>query len=73
VEHRENEIDWNAERNKYCIRYGHGGQAGLYINIEVRGRDFGGIVFDTHDTAKLAIETFHDELIWYFTEYKDSL
>lgn len=73
VEHRENEIDWNVEQNKYCIRYGHGGQAGLYINIEVRGRDFGAIVFDTHDAAKLAVETFHDELIWYFTEYKDSL
>lgn len=36
-------------------------------------RAFGHILFDTADTVKLAIETFHDELIWYFTEYKDSL
>ena len=34
---------------------------------------FGGIYFDTESAVSLAIETFHDELIWYFTEYKDSL
>lgn len=31
------------------------------------------IYFDTEEAVNLAIETFHDELIWYFTEYKDSL
>ena len=34
---------------------------------------FGGIYFDTAEAANLAISTFRDELIWYFTEYKDSL
>jgi hypothetical protein len=29
--------------------------------------------FDNLHAACLAIETFHDELMWYFTEYKDSL
>lgn len=29
--------------------------------------------FDTLHAAAQAIETFHDELVWYFTEYKDSL
>lgn len=29
--------------------------------------------FGSEDTAKNAIDTFHDELVWYFTEYKDSL
>jgi len=29
--------------------------------------------FDTLHAASQAIETFRDELIWYFTEYKDSL
>ena len=29
--------------------------------------------FDTLHAASQAIETFKDELIWYFTEYKDSL
>ena len=31
------------------------------------------ICFDTEETAKNAIIFYHDELIWYFTEYKDSL
>lgn len=31
------------------------------------------IYFDTEETAKNAITLYHDELIWYFTEYKDSL
>ena len=34
---------------------------------------FGAIYFDSEETAKAAINEFHDELIWYFTEYKDSL
>ena len=34
---------------------------------------FGAIYFDSEGTAQAAIDEFHDELIWYFTEYKDSL
>ena len=34
---------------------------------------FGAIYFDSEETAQAAINEFHDELIWYFTEYKDSL
>lgn len=34
---------------------------------------FGAIHFDSEETAQAAIDEFHDELIWYFTEYKDSL
>ena len=34
---------------------------------------FGAIYFDSKETAKAAIDEFRDELIWYFTEYKDSL
>ena len=34
---------------------------------------FGSIHFDSEETAQAAINEFHDELIWYFTEYKDSL
>ena len=37
------------------------------------GREFGTIFFDSETAAQLAIDTFRDELIWYFTEYKDSL
>lgn len=72
VEHRNNGIDWNNEERKYCIRYGHcSGE--IIRSSEVKGHDFGGIYFDSMEAVDLAIETFYDELIWYFTEYKDSL
>lgn len=34
---------------------------------------FGAIQFDSRKAAELAIVTFRDELIWYFTEYTDSI
>lgn len=34
---------------------------------------FGAIYFDSEEIALAAIDKFRDELIWYFTEYKDSL
>ena len=37
------------------------------------GRVFGIIYFDSEEAVNTAIDEFHDELIWYFTEYKDSL
>ena len=72
VEHRENEINWNDDSRKYCI-YDEGNTNNLKIDYCYRTRYFGDIFFDTLEAARLAIETFKDELIWYFTEYKDSL
>ena len=73
VEHREREIDWNDSNiSKYCIRYDYDVSA-LYIDTYNSMRFFAGIYFDSYNTAQAAINTFHDELIWYFTEYKDSL
>ena len=70
VEHRENELDWsNTCQPKYYIHY----DTSLVIGYIFYIRDFGCIYFDTRETAQAAIETFNDELIWYFTEYKDSL
>lgn len=34
-------------------------------------KNFGQIYFATAEIAKKAIETFKNELMWYFTEYKD--
>lgn len=72
VEHRENEIDWNDNSRKYCI-YNEGNTNNLKIDYCFRIRYPGCIYFDTPEAARFAIETFNDELIWYFTEYKDSL
>lgn len=74
VEHRESDIVWDSENlsKKYCIRFGHGDWS-MWADSELLGQEFGMIIFDSKEACNLAIETFHDELIWYFTEYKDSL
>ena len=45
----------------------------LRTSFMFSSRIFGVIYFDSEETAQSAIDEFHDELIWYFTEYKDSL
>lgn len=73
VEHRENKIDWNDENaKKHSIYYSHDTND-LFIDYHRYHQYYGVISFDTYATAKLAIDTFKDELLWYFTEYKDSL
>lgn len=73
VEHRERDIDWdNSEENKYVITFNHAlDRLGAEENQALQS--FGSIVFNTRELAQLAADTFHDELMWYFIEYKDSL
>ena len=71
VEHRVNKINWeDYEQEKYYIWFDCDD---LCIGRDVECPEFGSIIFDSEESCKLAIETFHDELIWYFTEYTDSL
>ena len=73
VEHRKRELDWwNNSQSKYEIYYYYKDKE-IKVAEYIAYRDFGNIYFDTIETAKAAIEEFKDELIWYFTEYKDSL
>lgn len=73
VEHKKSEIDWRDESQcKYYI-YNETNTTNLDIDYCHITRYFGGIYFDTAEAANLAISTFHDELVWYLTEYKDSL
>ena len=73
VEHREQEIDWNSKvQNKFSILYDYSDNE-IAVERDIYGRYHGIVYFDSIETARLAIGTFHDELIWYFTEYKDSL
>lgn len=73
VEHRDTELDWSdAYQSKYVIQYDHRVKE-LQVDSWCMCHEFGSIFFDSKESAKLAIDTFHDELIWYFTEYKDSL
>ena len=71
VEHRVNKIDWDdEEQSKYYIWFDCDN---LRVGSDVLYPEFGSIIFDSEKSCKQAIETFKDELIWYFTEYKDSL
>ena len=75
VESRKSDIDWNDETQyKYFIYYYYGpDELRIQSVSSCSFRDFGQIYFDTKETAELAIEKFKDELLWYFTEYRDSL
>ena len=73
VEHRGCEVDFNStETEKHYIYYD-------CVRDELRttytfyAGVFGVIYFDSEEIANAAIDEFHEELIWYFTEYKDSL
>lgn len=73
VEHREREVnlnDTNTEKHYICYDY-EGNELGTTFTFVARV--FGVIYFDSEETAQAAIDAFRDELIWYFTEYKDSL
>lgn len=73
VEHRENEICWSGvETKKFRILYDSECNK-ICVEANIYERSYGVIYFDSYETAQAAIDEFHDELIWYFTEYKDSL
>ena len=73
VEHRECEVNFNnINTEKYYMYYDYDDNE-LGVRFVFRTRNFGAIYFDSEETANAAIDEFHDELIWYFTEYKDSL
>lgn len=67
-----NKKSFRKHFNNYYIYYDHsictiGISASLYYQDALH------IYFDSKETAQKAINTFHDELMWYFTEYgKDS-
>lgn len=74
VEHRENSIYWSKDycNAKWSIIYDCPNNR-VISRKHWDARELFVVYFDSKEMAELAIETFHDELIWYFTEYKDSL
>ena len=71
VKHRKKEIDY--VNDYWCeIYYDHHDKCMIVEDVNC-SKFLGTICFDSASTAQLAIDTFRDELIWYFTEYKDSL
>ena len=73
VEHRERGVNLNdTNTQKHCIYYDYENDK-LGGGLALCSKFFGTIYFDSEETAQAAIDEFRDELIWYFTEYKDSL
>ena len=73
VEHRKKSLNWSDTcQHKNYILYDHE-RGCIDTDSWVQECDFGTIYFDSKNTADAAIEAFRDELLWYFTEYKDSL
>ena len=73
VEHRECGVNLNdTNTEKYYIYYDYVSNK-FGVAFTFYARVFGVMYFDSEETANAAIDAFRDELIWYFTEYKDSL
>lgn len=72
VEHRNKKLKWSSDADIYGIYYNHSARM-ICTDCHCISQRLGAIYFDGEETAKLAIESFKDELTWYFTEYKDSL
>ena len=73
VEHRGRGVDFNNTNTKQYYFYYNYDDNELRVSLMFSAKFFGAIYFDSEETAQAAINEFHDELIWYFTEYKDSL
>lgn len=70
AEHNQKNLDWNNPIvSKYNIQYNTRIDQ-LQVSRWCEIQYFGSIYFDSEETAQLAIDTFRDELMWYFTEYK---
>lgn len=72
-EHNERKIDFdNGLFDKYYIFY-DSNYSCIKINGRATWKEIFQIYFASEETAQKAIDKFHDELMWYFTEYgKDS-
>ena len=73
VEHREDEVNLDdIKTKKFFITYNYENNE-IRLGYTLQLKAFGAIYFDSREVVNIAIDEFHDELIWYFTEYKDSL
>ena len=73
VRHRECELNWGYDQDVFYIYYDYNTNKLSWCDTDCSMKDFGLIYFDSVQTAEAAIADLRDELIWYFTEYKDSI
>lgn len=62
----------NGSITKYAIGYDYTTDNLCYVG-RICHRDSVSVYFLSHSAAKKAIDLFHDDLLWYFTEYQPML
>lgn len=69
IEHRTRPLDHD---NGYTIGYNHTDRC-LEIGVTGNWIAFGDVIFESEELAREAMNIYASDLIWYFTEMKDSL
>ena len=73
AENRKEQIDWeNKNQDKYYLRYDYLNKK-IYLILIDNFRDYDKIYYNTKNISELSMEKLKNELLWYFTEYRDSL
>lgn len=65
-------VDWRYDKVNFFIGY-HYDTEKLSVNSNDYYRQFNNIYFATREKAIEAAEVFKDDLLWYFTEYRQRL
>ena len=64
------EIPWDCHKWHYFIRFAMLTKT-IFPDYWIGDKIHGVIYFDTEENVRKAIDEFKDELLWYFTEYRD--
>lgn len=66
-------MDWRSRDNYRCYFDFDYDDMKICISHTCEHRDFGGIYFSNYEKAQEAFVVFRDDLMWYFTEYRQRL
>lgn len=71
AENNDKEIDWiNEHQTNFYIAYDYiSKKLGVCVGYSVR--EVGAVYFSSRSVANKALDTFYNEILWYFTEYCD--
>lgn len=62
----------DSNTKKYYIAYDVDSSS-LYVSVSLRFNRFGEVYFDTKEHAEQVMDEFHNELIWYFTQFRSRM
>lgn len=68
-------VDWKKHStSKYSISFEHACDSERFIVLSCFTHHYGACWYcDTHEHAQQIIREFYEELVWYFTEFKDRM